>query len=43
VHYFNQIGILAGAVTWLHEQDIAQVTLIEEMALYEPMLVTGLD
>ncbi|MGC8775614.1 MAG: DUF2442 domain-containing protein [Chlorobaculum sp.] len=30
-HYFNQVGILFGAVTWLHEQDIAPETLIEEM------------
>jgi hypothetical protein len=31
VHYFNQVGILFGAVTWPHEQDIAPETLIEEM------------
>jgi hypothetical protein len=31
-HYFNQVGILFGAVTWAHEQDIAPETLIEEMA-----------
>ncbi|NTU50608.1 MAG: DUF2442 domain-containing protein [Desulfobulbaceae bacterium] len=30
-HYFNQVGILFGAVTWPHEQDIAPETLIEEM------------
>jgi hypothetical protein len=23
VHYFNQVGIVLGAVTWPHEQDIA--------------------
>jgi Protein of unknown function (DUF2442) len=23
IHYFNQVGILWGAVTWPHEQDIA--------------------
>ena len=31
VHYFNQVGILFGAVTWPHEQDIAPVTLLAEM------------
>ncbi|ACF13807.1 conserved hypothetical protein [Chloroherpeton thalassium ATCC 35110] len=30
-HYFNQVGIVFGAVTWPHEQDIAPETLIEEM------------
>lgn len=30
-HYFNQVGILFGAVTWPHEQDIAPETLITEM------------
>jgi hypothetical protein len=30
-HYFNQVGILFGAVTWPHEQDIAPETLIDEM------------
>ena len=28
VHYFNQVGILMGAVTWPHEQDIAPDTLL---------------
>ena len=28
VHYFNQVGILFGAVTWPHEQDIAPETLL---------------
>lgn len=31
VHYFNQVGILFGAVTWPHEQDIAPETLLTEM------------
>ena len=28
VHYFNQVGILFGAVTWPHDQDIAPETLL---------------
>lgn len=28
VHYFNQVGILFGAVTWPHEQDIAPETFL---------------
>jgi len=31
LHYFNQVGILFGAVTWPHDQDIAPETLIAEM------------
>ena len=31
VHYFNQVGILFGAVTWPNEQDIAPETLLSEM------------
>jgi hypothetical protein len=31
VHYFNQVGIVFGAVTWPHEQDIAPETLLAEM------------
>jgi hypothetical protein len=31
VAYFNQVGILMGAVTWPHEQDIAPETLLAEM------------
>jgi hypothetical protein len=34
-HYFNQVGILFGAVTWPHEQDIAPETLIEDMVPVE--------
>ena len=30
-HYFNQVGIVAGAVTWPHEQDIAPETLLAEL------------
>lgn len=29
--YFSQVGIVYGAVTWPHEQDIAPETLITEM------------
>ncbi len=32
VNYFNQVGILFGAVTWPNEQDIAPETLIAEMS-----------
>ena len=28
-HYFSQVGILFGAVTWPHEQDIAPETLVD--------------
>lgn len=31
IHYFNRVGILFGAVTWLNEQDIAPETLLAEM------------
>ena len=30
-HYFNQVGIVFGAVTWPNEQDIAPETLVAEM------------
>ena len=33
LHYFKQVGILFGAVTWPNEQDIAPETLIAEMML----------
>ncbi len=36
VHYFNQVGILFGAVTWPNEQDIAPETLLAEMLPLEP-------
>jgi len=38
VHYFNQVGILFGAVTWPHEQDIAPETLLAEMVPLDPDL-----
>jgi hypothetical protein len=41
-HYFNQVGILFGAVTWPHEQDIAPETLIEEMMPVETIPDAGL-
>lgn len=31
MHYFKQVGIVFGAVTWPHEQDIAPETLLDEM------------
>ncbi|HEY5139645.1 MAG TPA: hypothetical protein VIJ25_10080 [Methylococcales bacterium] len=30
-HYFNQVDIFLGAVTWPNEQDIAPETLLAEM------------
>ncbi|MGB4780960.1 DUF2442 domain-containing protein [Candidatus Methylomirabilis sp.] len=36
-HYFNQVGILFGAVTWPHAQDIAPETLLTEMIPVESM------
>jgi len=36
VHYFNQVGILFGAVTWPHEQDIAPETLLAELVPLDP-------
>lgn len=38
VHYFNQVGILFGAVTWPHEQDIAPETLLAEMVPFDANL-----
>ncbi len=35
LHYFNQVGISFGAVTWPHEQDIAPETLLAEMILLD--------
>ena len=31
VHYFNQVGIVMGAVTWPNEQDIAPETILAEL------------
>jgi hypothetical protein len=39
IHYFNQVGIVYGAVTWPHEQDIAPETLIAEMRPLESVIV----
>lgn len=30
-HYFSQVGIVFGAVTWPNEQDIAPETLVAEL------------
>lgn len=35
VYYFNQVGILFGAVTWLNGQDISPQTLLADMLLVE--------
>ncbi|WP_217182900.1 DUF2442 domain-containing protein [Methylobacter tundripaludum] len=35
VHYFNQVGILFGAVTWPNEQDISPETLLAEIVPME--------
>lgn len=42
VHYFNQVGILFGAVTWPHEQDIAPETLLAEMVPLDPNLAPSI-
>lgn len=36
MHYFGQVGIQFGAVTWPDEQDIAPETLLAEMLPGEP-------
>ena len=36
LQYFNQVGIVAGAVTWPHEQDIAPETLLDELSPLDP-------
>ncbi len=36
-HYFNEVGILFGAVSWPHDQDIEPETLIEDMVPVETM------
>lgn len=43
IHYFNQVGISFGAVTWPNEQDIAPETLITEMAPIDSSLETQVD
>lgn len=35
LHYFNQVGIVFGAVTWPHEQDIAPETLNSQLQWVE--------
>ena len=35
VHYFNQVDVFLGAVTWPNEQDIAPETLLAEMVNLE--------
>jgi len=42
VHYFNQVGILFGAVTWPHEQDIAPETLLAEMVFLDQDLTPNM-
>ena len=36
INYFNQVGVLMGAVTWPHEQDIAPDTLLAELQPLNP-------
>ena len=36
-HYFRQVGIVFGAITWPHEQDIAPETLLAEMRPVESL------
>lgn len=42
LHYFNQVGILFGAVTWPHDQDIAPETLIAEMEPVDSSLAAAI-
>ena len=41
VHYFNQVDIFLGAVSWPNEQDIAPETLLAEMVSLEPGSTTN--
>jgi len=43
IHYFNQVDILFGAVTWPHEQDIAPETLLAEMVLVDETVTRKVD
>jgi hypothetical protein len=43
LHYFNQVGILFGAVTWPHHQDIAPETLLAEMIPADSDLSLGIS
>ena len=42
LHYFNQVGIHFGAVTWPHEQDIAPETLIADLLPLDSPLTSQL-
>ncbi len=43
IHYFNQVGILFGAITWPNEQDIAPETLLAGLKPYDlPALLAKL-
>ena len=42
VHYFNQVHVLLGAVTWPNEQDIAPETLVSEMVALDSCAATEL-
>jgi hypothetical protein len=35
LQYFNQVGIVLGAVTWPNEQDIAPETLVAELLPFD--------
>lgn len=39
--YFRRVGILHGAVTWPHEQDIAPETLLAELVTIDPSASEG--
>jgi hypothetical protein len=41
IHYFNQVGVLFGAVTWPHDQDIAPETLLAEMVPTDDILLSA--
>jgi hypothetical protein len=38
INYFNQVGILFGAVSWPNKQDIAPETLLAEMKIVEQLV-----
>lgn len=40
-HYFRQVGIVFGAVTWPHEQDIAPDTLLAGLVPEPPSVEVG--
>ena len=43
VHYFNQVGILFGAVTWPHEQDVAPEPLLAKMVPLDSNLAPDIN